>query len=77
MTTKDFQALLIDITGYKIGISKLTGSMKDYIRFKPLKSGGFYPEYTKEHITAINSLPLRDRFISDYSIDVHIKNFQP
>ena len=76
MTIQDFQALLAALTGYKIGVRHLSGSMKAYIRFKPLKSGGIYPEYTKEHIKVVEALALRDRFITDYSIDVNIKNFQ-
>jgi hypothetical protein len=73
MTTKDFQALLAKETGYKIGVRQLTGSMKDYIRFKPLKSGGIYPEYTKEHITFCK--PYKG-YLSDYSFDLHKSNFQ-
>ena len=62
MTKKEIQAEILEQTGIKTTVKKMSGSMKKYICFSPQLQNGIYPnlpfEWRKEYIKKFKTLPM-------------------
>lgn len=67
---KEIQQSILDSTGIKTSVKKLTGSMKDYIRFSAMFQGGDYPKFSFEFRNEFKNSLGGGNFASDYSFDI-------
>lgn len=77
-TTSEIQKFILDKTGLKTGVRKLSGSMKGYFMVYPLFQNNEHPkipfELAQELKRTLNSSSSHPTFCSVDSIDVHESN---
>lgn len=67
MTTAEIQNLILDQTGIKTSVKKLSGSMKQHLCFSPMFQNGSYPEYPTEW---------RREFVKQFKVLPGLGNYQ-
>lgn len=77
MTTAQIQESILTQTGIKTSVKKLTGSMKQHIRFAAMLQNGLYPKFDFTWRNQFKNARGFGNFADDYSIDIHIAHIEP
>lgn len=76
MKTSEIQQLILEQTGIKTSVKKLTGSMKTHTRFGSMFQNGTYPKFGYDWRKQFTTTIGRGNFAGDYEIDIHNYNIQ-